>query len=122
MRNPFAKPRTLRQWLLGSVCWTVACVGGWGILDAPVVNFEPSPLSDKILGNLLATGLLLTHLLLWQKGVFSGWRPFRTDRCKGSALTLLAGLWLLLLLLFQLYCLLIIAEVVHMILIAKKLV
>ena len=29
MRNPFAKPRTLGRWLLGSGCWAAMCVSAW---------------------------------------------------------------------------------------------
>jgi hypothetical protein len=33
MHNPFAQPHTPGQWLLGSVCWTPSCVGGWWLFN-----------------------------------------------------------------------------------------
>jgi len=64
MRNPFAKPHTPGQWLLGSVCWTVAGAIGWLLICA----LTESP-RDGLLG--IVTGLLV-QLLLWWRAVPRG--------------------------------------------------
>jgi hypothetical protein len=37
MRNPFGKPRTLWHWWLGSLCWTVAAVASWLLLNGALL-------------------------------------------------------------------------------------
>jgi hypothetical protein len=59
MRNPFAKPRTLGQWLLGSVCWTVSCVGAWALLCAITKSKWDGPTS-------IVAGLVVQVLLWWR--------------------------------------------------------
>jgi hypothetical protein len=38
MRSPFSNPQTPGQWLLGSVCWTTVCVGGWLLIAAALIE------------------------------------------------------------------------------------
>lgn len=66
MRNPFARPRTPEQWLLGSVGWTVLGVAGWWA----AVAATPSLYDENIVvGAQLGT---LVQALLWGLAVPGG--------------------------------------------------
>ena len=96
MRNPFAKPHTPGQWLPGSVCWTVACVGGWLLLgkwalDVPYKQKTPDE-------PLLFVGFFVAYGLLWWKGVAG----LRINPSNSDWSQIAAYCWLCILTLFQL--------------------
>jgi hypothetical protein len=96
MRNPFAKLQTPGQWLLGSVCWAVSCVGGWLMLNAVVLQ---APYNQRTPGGpLFFLGFAIAHILLWRKAL-----PGLSAVAIGASwLGTIAFLWQVLLLAFQL--------------------
>lgn len=96
MRNSFAKPETTPQWLLGSVCWTVACVGGWLLLGKWVLDV---PYNEKTPDEpLLFVGFVVASGLLWWKAI----PGLAATKTTNSWLEILAFCWLCCLVLFQL--------------------
>lgn len=98
MRNPFAQPRTTGQWLLGSVCWTVVCVGGWLLADHLLVQGYPVA-DDKL--NLALGCFGLAHVLIWWR-VVAKVKYVAANSIAADLLVVLAFLWWLVLLVFQL--------------------
>ena len=92
MRNPFAKPQTLGQWLLGSVCWVVCCLGCfWGSIYTS--NYFPK-YGFAHYYPILGTAILIC-VTMWKQAIFIGWQLVGEE--KASALKLMISLWLLLL-------------------------
>ncbi|RZK61070.1 MAG: hypothetical protein EOO59_05960 [Hymenobacter sp.] len=101
MQNPFAKPRTTPQWLLGSVCWTAGAWGCW--LAAAALASWLLPHAEWPGNVLLLGGFPLVQATVWLKAVPRSWQA--AQAAAGSVLVLPAGGWLLLLVGLHLYCL-----------------
>ena len=69
MRNPFAKPHTPGQWLLGSVCWVAICLLSWAGLTYCIadLSYEYRTLQPT----LLLLSFVPIYGLVWKKGVLS---------------------------------------------------
>lgn len=69
MRNPFAKPQTPGQWLLGSVCWVAICALCWAGLSYCIadLSYEYRPLQPV----LLLFSFVPAYSLVWKKAVLS---------------------------------------------------
>ena len=101
MHNPFAKPHTPGQWLLGSLCWTATCLGNWLAISAAVLE---KPYHEKTPDEpLFFLGFAVAHGLLWWRAV-PGLKATETG---GSSLEMLAFAWLVRLVAFQLMSLII---------------
>ncbi|MBF9142021.1 hypothetical protein [Hymenobacter properus] len=98
MRNPFAKPLTLGQWLLGSVCWTVACMGGWWGLTSVSFGWGLRSLGADLF---VVSTFWLAHILVWRRAVSGEATFLRSPIRQTSALEALGCLWYVVLLLFQ---------------------
>lgn len=95
MRNPFAKPYTPGQWLLGSVCWTVVCVGSWVLvsnwtLEVPYNQKTPDEPA-------IFLSFIVAYSFIWWKAL-PGLRATETE---SSELQMLAFLWQVVLIAFQ---------------------
>ena len=95
MHSPFAKPHTLGQWLLGSVCWTLSCVGGWiaisaMVLEAPYDQKTPS-------GPLFSISFAIAYATMWWKAV-PGLKAVENG---ASWFEILAFVWQMVLVAFQ---------------------
>jgi hypothetical protein len=109
--NPFTitKPATLGQWLWRSVAWAAACVGGWvafywllAFLFSDASSADGSANFNKVL---LFIGFLFAHGLIWQRAV-TDYSPIGGfEKLSGSVwLTIVSGLWVWTLTLFQVVC------------------
>lgn len=95
MRNPFAKPRTPGQWLLGSVCWTVACVGGWVLISTWVLEV---PYDQKTPDEpLVFLSFIVAYGLMWWKAL----PDLKATEKDASWLEMLAFVWQVGLVAFQ---------------------
>jgi len=98
MLYPFAKPFTLGHWLLSSVCWTVACMGGWWGLTTVLFGWGLRGLGADL--SVIIT-FWLAHILVWRYAV-SGEAKFLCSPIRQtSALEALCCLWYAVLLIFQ---------------------
>jgi hypothetical protein len=102
MHNPFAKPHTLAQWLLGSVCWTISCVAGW-ILSLQIILLLPRSFALDLLG---VGAFLLAHALIWGRAIAGGIAFLRSPVTEVSGLELAGRTWRVLLYAFQIVTLL----------------
>ena len=104
MHNPFAKPHTLEQWLIGSLCWTLACMGGW-------VGMASGLFQLHLPGNYAQLVVMSTfwwmHLLVWFRAIASGVGFFRATLAYTSVLDIMGCIWFALLLSFQVFVLVI---------------
>jgi hypothetical protein len=107
MHNPFAKPHTLGQWLPGSICWVVACVGGWCAVNAGFQAWTGRHNGDSV-ALALFSSFLVSHLLIWKKVIASGKALLDAESLSSIVVVIISYLWMLLLLLFQVVCLLLI--------------
>lgn len=103
VHNPFQKPHSVEQWLLGSICWSTSCYVMWWLFT--------ECLSPKQVGTQLADGVgmaafWLAHLLVWRYAVNGGEEFTRSPIAQTTALEAVASLWLALLWLFQVVTLL----------------
>ncbi|GAA4495238.1 hypothetical protein GCM10023172_06630 [Hymenobacter ginsengisoli] len=107
MTNPFLKPHSVGEWLRSSLCWTGTCLGslllGWFVLPAVL----PVALGNLIISN-MPPGVLVAHVLIWRHAVMGGRAIIRHDEAHYdlSLTRVAAHLWLIVLMLFQLACLL----------------
>jgi hypothetical protein len=101
MHNPFAKPHTLGQWLLGSVCWTLSCMGGW-LLVLNVLAQQRSFALD-MLG---VSVFWLAHAMIWWRALAGGIAFLRSPVTEVSVLELAGRTWRVLLYVFQIAALL----------------
>ena len=96
MRNPFSPACTPGQWLLRSVCWVVVLVGGWLLASSWVLE---EPYNQKTPAEpLFFLSFAVSHGLLWWKAL-PGLHAAKKDV---SWLEMLAFLWLVGLVIFQL--------------------
>lgn len=96
MRNPFAKAHSPGQWLLGSLCWTMVCLISWLAIGAAVLE---KPYDQKTPDEpWFFVSFAVMHGLLWWRAV-PGLRATETD---ASSLEMLAFVWLVGLIAFQL--------------------
>jgi hypothetical protein len=107
MHNPFAKPHTLGQWLPGSICWVVACVGGWCAVNAWIQTWTGRHNGSPVTLALFSS-FLVSHLLIWKKVIASGKVLLDAESLSPIVVVILSHLWMLVLLLFQVVCLLLI--------------
>ena len=107
MQNPFAKPHTRGQWLPGSACWVIACGAGWYAGYALVQKWIGVPNGATVALTLFGS-FLASHLLIWKKVVASGKALLDAESLSPIVVVLLSHLWMLLLVLFQVICLLLI--------------
>jgi hypothetical protein len=107
MRNPFTKPRTLGQWLLGSICWVVACVASCYAFNAWVQTWA-GPNNEGTVALTRFSGFLVGHVLIWKKVIASGKTLLDAESLSSIVVVMLSHLWMLLLILFQVICLLLI--------------
>ena len=99
MRSPFAKPRTTEQWLLGSICWAVACLGGWWAIAYALGQW---PRTEGYTFFFAPFGFVTAHWLLWRKAVCQGWQlAGYEDAYTAWWLKTGAYLWFGILILFQ---------------------
>jgi hypothetical protein len=104
MRNPFAKPRTLGQWLASSLCWVIGCVGGWYAFNAWVQAWAGVNYGSTV-ALAMFSSFLVGHLLIWKKVIASGKALLDAESYSSITVLLISHLWMLLLLLFQIVCL-----------------
>ena len=107
MLNPFAKPHTLGQWLPASACWLTACGAGWYASYALVQKWTGVP-NGATVALTLFSSFLVGHLLIWKKVIASGKALLDAESFSPLVVVLLSHLWMLLLLLFQVVCLLLV--------------
>ncbi|MBF9219901.1 hypothetical protein [Hymenobacter ruricola] len=77
MQNPFAKPHTLEQWLASSLCWTLACVGGW----LGLATLFERHLSSENADFFILSSFWLAHSLIWWQALSGGeeWLQFTIE-------------------------------------------
>jgi hypothetical protein len=107
MHNPLAKPHTLGQWLLGSLSWVIACLAGWHACNA-VVQKWTGVNNGPTVALALFSSFLVGHLLIGKKVIASGKALLDAASISPMVVVLLSHLWMLLLILFQVVCLLLI--------------
>jgi hypothetical protein len=106
MYNPFAKPHTPGQWLLGSVCWLVCCVGSWCGSDYLLLKSYPAG-GGPVLP--VFGCFCLAHLLIWRKVVVGNRAVLDPAQSPAAGFQLVAAyLWWLVVVLFQITCLLLV--------------
>ena len=107
MRNPFLRPETVSQWLLGSICWTGSCLSAWG-LACLLLDKAPLQAAGSLPFFVIPVGFYAAHGLIWWRAVAGGRAIIRYDEQHHSFshTRLAANLWLVALTLFQLACLL----------------
>jgi hypothetical protein len=110
MHNPFTQPHTLRQWLLGSLCWTLSCVGGW-ILLLNVLVLQQHSLAINMLG---VSTFWLAHGLIWWRALAGGKAFLCSPAIEVSGLELAGRTWRVVLYVFQVVALLLGAIGTHL--------
>ncbi|QKG51744.1 hypothetical protein [Hymenobacter sp. BRD67] len=96
MRNPFEKPHSPGQWLLGSICWAVACIGAWVI-----IGYTSEIQSVKMTGPILYGCFWPLHFMIWWQAVRGGLYWLRASQVGGWLLNLTITLWLFIVVVFQ---------------------
>ena len=110
MPNVFAKPHTIAQWLLGSVCWLGCCVGGWCASDYLLLEGSLSHTAINDGPVLLVFGCFcLAQLLIWRKVLVAGRAVLDPAQSSATGLQLAAAYmwWLVVVLLQIIACLLV---------------
>ena len=97
MQNPFAKPHTLPQWLLASLCWVAGCLLIFcGCSRAAFALFSSEGISlVAVFGS-----AIVVCFLMWQRVIATGWGLVGEANAKSVArkvVARLAGFWLFLL-------------------------
>ncbi|RZK95921.1 MAG: hypothetical protein EOO62_29695 [Hymenobacter sp.] len=94
MTNPFQKPHTVSQWLLGSVCWTMACLGAWWLGWMLLDNVLPKSWNSLVLIG-MPMSFCVAHALIWGRAVARGNALIRYDEqyLPFSLTRLAARLW-----------------------------
>jgi hypothetical protein len=105
MYNPFMKPQTLGQWLLGSVSWVIIGLLVGVELSSANIRQALSPKLTEVLGYCWCT--LLYALFWWQ--FWAGRRLYTPSLHRSPLLTLAALLWLGLLGIIQVFATLFLA-------------
>ena len=106
VQNPFQKPQSLPQWLLSSVCWTFACLGGLAFISTVLLKIPGEYTNLRF--TICLCGALVAHVLIWWKAV--EWKALDTNWRMRDAkhgqlwLAAAAKLWLTGLLVFQVLC------------------
>ena len=93
--NPLAKCPTPGAWLLNSMAWTVACVGGWLLINTVVLT-EPYD-SRTPSEPLFFLGFVVSHSLVWWRAL-PGLSPVKNQ---SSTLGMIAFTWQVGLVAFQ---------------------
>jgi RsiW-degrading membrane proteinase PrsW (M82 family) len=96
------KPLTPAEWLLHSMCWTLACVAGWLLASTAITKLLDT--NETWVEWLLFGTAAAAHLLIWYKAVLSTWDTV-AEQTEPFWLSILSAGWTLVLLLFQLACL-----------------
>jgi len=96
MHNPVARPQTLPQWLLCSMCWTAGCYGIYWLVARHYT------LADGV----EITAFWLAHILVWWRAVAGAEKFLRSPIARTTALEALGCLWYALLWVFQVIVLL----------------
>jgi hypothetical protein len=98
MQNPFSKPHTPEQWLLGSVCWVVLSVGSWVLL---VWLLSQSALAAELAVSASIPAFWISYAVtLWRSVV--GARDFiHSPKAHMSLLGILGICWIILLSVYQ---------------------
>jgi len=99
MRNPFAKPRTPWQRVLGSVCWTVGSISLWWFSTDWITVSEAY--SHQAINLFSFIAYLPICLLVWWKGVINGVRWIQSIPTNKFWFRIAAGVWLATLIVFQ---------------------
>ncbi|GAB3638537.1 hypothetical protein GCM10027422_41270 [Hymenobacter arcticus] len=107
MQNLFARPHTTREWLRSSLCWTGASLGAWWLCYLLITNVLTQALGGLLVG-LIPVGFCVVHVLIWRRAVAGGRAIIRHDEEHHdfSWTRLAANLWLVVLIVFQVACLL----------------
>ena len=107
MTNPFLKPYTVGEWLRSSLSWTGACLGGLLLGWLVLPNVLPRALGSLI-AEAMPSGTLVAYLLIWRYAVQGGRAIIRHDEEHHdlSLTRVAANLWLIVLIIFQVACLL----------------
>jgi hypothetical protein len=100
MRNPFAKPHTPGQWLLGSVCWTVSSISLWWWMSTKSATALEA-YSPAAIGLLSILIYWPACLLIWWKGVMHGNVWVWSMPTNKAWFKMTAGVWLAVLTAFQ---------------------
>ena len=110
MHNVFAKPHTIGQWLLGSICWLACCVGGWCASDYLLLKGSIHHSNGNDGPVLLVFGCFcLAQWLIWRKVLAAG-RPMldpAQSSVTGFQLAAAYLWWLVIVLLQIISCLLV---------------
>ena len=106
MNNPFLKPHTVGGWLLGSLCWTGACLIPWWITWMVLDNVLPKSWNSLVL-IWMPLSFCVAHVLIWWRAVAGGNALIRYDEqyLPFSLTRLAARLWYTALVLGQVLCL-----------------
>jgi hypothetical protein len=92
MRNLFAKPATLNQLIIGSLCWVGSCLVAFsGIIDMTNILL---PRGDVGAYPIFGSAILICGLM-WNQVIASGWQVLWSEET--SVVKLLTGIWLFLL-------------------------
>ena len=107
MTNPFLKPYTVGEWLRSSLSWTGACLGGLLLGWLVLPNVLPMALGSLI-AEAMPSGTVVAYLLIWRYAVQGGRAIIRHDEEHHdlSLTRVAANLWLIVLIIFQLACVL----------------
>jgi len=86
VRNPFARPRTTGEWLLGSACWVVSSYGSWSggcwlLAQAAPRAGPPNQLADWFFApGFLTASLLVVRFAVLRAWMLTGWEEAPTPR------------------------------------------
>ncbi|MBO2032689.1 hypothetical protein J4D99_14930 [Siccationidurans ginsengisoli] len=105
MRNPFRKPRSPGQWLLGSVCWTLLCLFPSLLIYFLLVGIfgksgNASDITYMLLGCISFWSM---HLLIWRRAVYASPSWLKSNTASSVIFKLAGATWLFLLIIFQLF-------------------
>jgi len=96
------KPLTPAEWLLSSMGWTLGSVLGWLLLSLGLSKLLSA--GSDWAGWLLLGTAAAAHLLIWYKSVLTTWETV-AEHTEPIWLSLVSAGWTLVLILFQLSCL-----------------
>lgn len=93
MRNPFANPLTVRQWLLSSLCWVGSCLAGFYGSVYGVATLLPH--SGDLVGWVFFGSAMVVCALMWRRVIAIGWQLQPAG--EPTWLVVCGGVWRLLL-------------------------
>lgn len=98
MCNPFAKPQTAGQWLLGSVCWALLSVGSWVLVVSLLLR---SPLAEELTVPASMLAFWISYAVVLRRSVVGASRFVYSPEARMSLLGVIGICWIVLLSVYQ---------------------